>query len=68
VVGSSPLETILEVDEDSLDDKTASNGLRPDAYKAPPSGRSRFPGQDKQWWRREVMGLSMRTSMISRFA
>ncbi|XEV05305.1 hypothetical protein FSHL1_010592 [Fusarium sambucinum] len=54
VIGS-PLATIPEVDESSVEEKAV---LRPDAYKTPPSGELEFTGQnDKKWWTRRTPSL-----------
>ncbi|EKJ73657.1 hypothetical protein NXS19_009382 [Fusarium pseudograminearum] len=59
-VCDTPLDTVPEVDETLVDDRAVLSGLRPDAFKIPPSGESEFPGQEK-WWTRGIMGMSIRT-------
>ncbi|KAM0303825.1 hypothetical protein HYE67_003904 [Fusarium culmorum] len=59
VIGT-PLDTVPEVDETLVDDRAVLSGLRPDAFKTPPSGESEFPGREK-WWTRGIMGMSIRT-------
>ncbi|EYB29668.1 hypothetical protein FG05_12783 [Fusarium graminearum] len=59
VIGT-PLDTVPEVDETLVDDRAVLSGLRPNAFKTPPSGESEFPGREN-WWTRGIMGMSIRT-------
>ncbi|GKU12492.1 unnamed protein product, partial [Fusarium langsethiae] len=51
----TPLDTILEVDESIVEEEPMSTGLRPGAFKTPPTGESEFPGHKEKWWTRGVM-------------
>ncbi|CEI68441.1 hypothetical protein FVEN_g5400 [Fusarium venenatum] len=65
VIGS-PLATILEVDESTVDEEAVTSGLRPDTFKAPPSGGSEFPVQnDKKWWTRRTPSLQFTKCAVS---